>query len=94
MCYVNGMNEQNEVSWLTRLFIGVGVVGLLGILVCAMIAPVFGPGIERRKCQEYAIYPDWERRVAGDMAVIYVFLWIVSIVSWVSFLAVTIALNA
>ena len=76
------MNETNEPSWIARLFIGVGVVGFLGILVCAMVAPAFGPVIERRKCREYAIYRDWERRAAADMAPIYVFLWLIAIVSW------------
>ena len=88
------MNEKTEASWLTRLFVGVGVVGLFGILACAMIAPVFGPWIEQRKCREYAIYPDWERRVNGDMAVIYLGLWLIAIVSWVGFLAIAIILNA
>lgn len=88
------MNERNEPCWLARLFIGVGIVGLLGILVCAMFAPVFGPWIERRKCREYAIYPDWERQVMGDMAIIYVFLWLIAIASWIGFLAVAIVLNA
>ena len=88
------MNEKNKVSWIAQLFIGISVVGLLGILACAMIAPAFGPWIEKRKCREYAIYPDWERRVAGDMAIIYVGLWLLAIVSWVGFLAVAIILNA
>lgn len=88
------MNETTESHWFTRLFVGVGVVGLLAILVCAMVAPAFGPGIERRKCREYAIYRDWERRVAFDMAVIYIFLWLVAIISWIGFLAVAVALNA
>jgi hypothetical protein len=87
------MNEINEPSWLARLFIGVGVVGLLGILVCAMVAPAFGPGIERRKCCEYAIYRDWERRVAGDMIVIYILLWVIAAVSWVGFLSIAIILG-
>ena len=88
------MNELNEGNWFSRLLIGVGVVGLLGILACAMIAPVFGPGIERRKCCEYAIYRDWERRVACDMAIVYVCLWLIAIVSWIGFLAIAIILNA
>jgi hypothetical protein len=87
------MNETNEPSWFARLFIGVGIVGLLVILVCAMMAPMFGPGIERRKCCEYAIYRDWERRVACDMMVIYLFLWIIAAVSWIGFLAVAIILG-
>lgn len=87
------MNETNEVSWITRLIVGMGVIGFLAILVCAMIAPLFGPWIERRKCCEYALYSDWERRVSDDMRVVYAFLWIIAIVSWIGFFVLYIKAN-
>ncbi|HQI45919.1 MAG TPA: hypothetical protein PLC59_07675 [Bacteroidales bacterium] len=87
------MNETNEPGWIGRLFIGIGVIGLMGVIFFGMFAPAFGPIIERKKYQEYAIFEDCEQRVALDMIIIYAFLWIIAIISWIGFLAVAIALN-
>jgi len=87
------MKETNEPGWISRLFINIGFLGLLGIIFLGMFAPAFGPMIERKKYQEYAIFEDCEQRVALDMIIIYAFLWIIAIISWVGVLAVAIALN-
>lgn len=76
------MNETNEVGWLARLIIGVGVIGILVILICAMIAPCFGPWIERKLAVEYALDRDWEAKVNADMKPITIFLWLVAIAAW------------
>jgi len=84
------MNETTESHWLSRLIIGIGVVGVLAVLVGCMIAPVFGPWFRRRKIMENAIYPDCEDRTDVEMAVVYLVLWIIAIAAW----AVAIACNA
>jgi len=76
------MNETNEGGWLFRLIIGIGIIGLLAIFVGCMVAPCLGPWIKRQLAIEYALYSDWERRVAADMPPIYAFLWFVAIVAW------------
>jgi len=40
------MKETNEPGWISRLFINIGFLGLLGIIFLGMFAPAFGPMIE------------------------------------------------
>jgi hypothetical protein len=76
------MNETNEPSWLARLIISVGIIGLLAILVGCMIAPTFAPWIRRKLAIEYVMDRDWEEKVNADMKPITVFLWLVAIMAW------------
>jgi len=76
------MNETTENHWLSRLIIGIGVVGVLAVLVGCMIAPLFGPWFRQRKIMEYAIYSDCESRVDTEMVGVYVILWIIAIAAW------------
>lgn len=85
MWYIAAMNE----NWVERAVIGVGIVGILAVLMFSLVAPVLGPWFRARKVREYALYPDWEQRVAADMAVIYVGLTVWAIIAW----AVLIALS-
>ena len=79
------MNEH----WVERAVIGVGIVGILAVLMLSLVAPVLGPWFRARKVRAYALYPDWERRVAVDMAFVYVGLTIWALIAWVVLIALS-----
>lgn len=88
MWYVMSMNDTNEVGWLARLIIGIGIVGMLAILVGCMVAPLFGKWIEGRLYQSYYMDHDCEQKVANMMPSVWLSLWIIAFLAWAFVLAI------